>query len=126
MGNRYREMEVMTSSPGALVVRLYEGALGHCTAAEGHAEQGDTRALGVSLGKALAIVDELQQALDHERGGEIARNLEALYLFVRERLLDAQLSRRRESIGEARGVLAVLHQAWAEIARNAPSGPVRA
>ena len=73
---------------------------------------------GNALSRCMAIVSELRNSLDHEQGAEIAANLERLYNFVSERLLDANLQGRSESIQEAVRVLEVLLSAWVEIANG--------
>ncbi len=120
---RYQRQEILTESPQGLIVKLYEAALRHCRAAETHHEEGRIAQRGSAISRALAIVAELRCALDHDRGGEIARNLDSLYVFVNDRLLEAHVERRPEAIGEARRILSELHGAWAEIARGAASSP---
>ena len=79
-------------------------------------EDGDLAKRGAAISRALAIVAELQQSLDIEAGGEIARNLRALYFFVTDRLLEANVTNRVEALDEAIGVLETLYEAWSEIA----------
>lgn len=118
MGRRYREMEVMTATPEMLVVRLYEGAIRQSRLALEHLGAGRIHERGVALSKVLAIVGELQGCLDFERGGEIARNLDALYVFVSDRLLEANLRGSGAPIEESIRVLETLLSAWVEIARG--------
>ena len=117
----YLEMEIATASPEALVVKFYEAALRHCRAAAGHHDAGRVRERGESIQRALAIVRELQNALDHEQGGEIAHNLEALYLFVSERLVEAHVQQERAALDGAQQILTELHGAWVEIAAGSPA-----
>jgi len=63
----------------------------------------------------LAVVAELRHALDHEAGGEISKNLEALYDFVSEQLLEASLQGSATPLEHAERILRELHGAWAEI-----------
>ncbi len=111
-------MEIRTASPEKLVVLLYEGALRQARGARDAHEQGDVGRRGAAISRSLAIVAELQQSLDLEAGGEIARNLRALYFFVTDRLLEANVTNRMEALEEAIGVLETLHEAWAEIAEK--------
>ena len=118
IANRYQEMEILTASPEGLVAKLYEGALRHCRAAARHDAEGRIAERGRAIAKALAIVRELQNSLDHERGGEISRNLDALYLFVSDRLLEAGLAGGSSALEEAGSVLGELHGAWQQVARS--------
>ncbi|MDJ0847883.1 MAG: flagellar export chaperone FliS [Myxococcota bacterium] len=123
--SRYRRQDVLTESPQGLVVKLYEAALRHCRAAETHHREGRIAQRGSAISRALAIVAELRCALNHDEGGEIARNLDSLYVFVNDRLLEAHVARRPEAIGEARQILAELHGAWTEVARQTAATPTQ-
>lgn len=119
MLDQYRETEIRTASPEMLVVKMYEGAIRFARQAVQMNEAGRLVERGNALSRCMAIVSELRNSLDHDQGAEIAVNLERLYNFVSERLLDANLQGRSESIQEAIRVLEVLLGAWIEIA----SGP---
>lgn len=121
MGNRYLEMEIQTATPSMLIVKLYEGAMRHARRAQDLHGKGRFGERGQAISRALAIVGELQDSLDLEKGGDIAENLRRLYWFVSDRLLDASVSGRMSSIDEAMVVLDTLHGAWSEIARQAPA-----
>jgi flagellar protein FliS len=88
----------------------------------------DIPARKAALSKAMAIVNELQTALDMERGGDIALELDRLYTWITSRLLDAILHQDAKPINEARRVLQTLRDAWHTIATTpaAPSTPARA
>ena len=116
--NAYQDLEIRTASPEMLVAKLYERTIRHCRAAAEHIEHGRIEERAHSIAAALRIVGELQNALDHEQGGEIAGNLDALYVFVADRLLKANFSDGREALGEAESVLSELHGAWDRIARG--------
>ncbi len=120
MGNRYLEMEIQTATPAMLIVKLYEGAIRHARRAQDLHGRNRFGERGQAISRSLAIVGELQDSLDLEKGGEIADNLRRLYWYVSDRLLDASVSGRMSSIDEAMVVLETLHGAWAEIARSAP------
>ena len=118
MGARYREMEIRTATPEMVIVKLYEGALRFIRAARSHQEAGHIAGRATSIAKALAIVNELQHSLNLERGGEIARNLDSLYFFVTDRLLEANLRGTIAPLDVAAGILSTLNEAWVEIARR--------
>lgn len=111
-------MEIRTATPEMVVVKLYEGALRFIRVARTHQEAGNIAGRASSIAKALAIVNELQHSLNLEVGGEIARNLDALYFFVTDRLLEANLRGTVAPLDAASGVLSTLNEAWVEIARR--------
>lgn len=104
-----------------LVVRLYAAALRHTQAALEAERAAHAAERGQRISRVLAIVGELRGSLDLERGAEIAQNLEALYEFVSERLLDANRGDGQKALQEVLDVLRPLHQAWCEVeAQPAP------
>lgn len=103
-------MDVATASPEALVMKLMDRALFHLRVVE--KSQSSTEERCNALAKALAIVTELRNVLDLERGGEIANNLDALYEFVIDRLVQANLRGSDQPAVEARRVLEPLAEGW--------------
>ena len=101
-----------------LVVRLYDMAIENFEAAAEAAERNDIVARFQSTSDAADIVAQLQLALDHDIGGEIAQNLDQLYGFILSQLPmvnldnDAALARQ---LGE---LLQPLRQSWIELDRQ--------
>lgn len=118
MLDRYRQVDISTANPVMLVVKLYEGAIRNANQARLHIDEGRVPDRARAIGKALAIVGELQSSLDLERGGEVGSNLNDLYDYVTNRLLDANLKGRGKSIDEAIEVLSTLLAGWREIANG--------
>jgi flagellar secretion chaperone FliS len=110
--NEYLKASVTTATPEKLIVLLYDGALQALARADRALATGTPNDAGRSLGKALAIVGELRASLDWDAGGELARNLFALYGFVTDRLIKANVSKEREPIAEARLILSKLKEGW--------------
>ncbi len=66
--------------------------------------------------KAQDIIGELMASLDFDRGGEIARNLFTLYVFMNRQLLEANLRKTEKPLQDVRGMLFELRGAWAQVA----------
>jgi flagellar protein FliS len=111
-------MEIKTATPEMVIVKLYEGALRFLRQAKDCQESGQVAGRATAIAKALAIVNELQTSLNLEQGGEIASNLDALYFYVTDRLLEANVKGTVQPVEEARGVLATLLEAWVEISKR--------
>jgi flagellar protein FliS len=111
----YRQQEVLTASPGQLVVMLYDGMNRFLFQAAHAMRAGDQRKAGERLSRAEAILDELLNTLDHEQGGDIAERLQGLYVFYVRYLSEARLERDPERIDTVRVQLAELREAWAEV-----------
>jgi flagellar protein FliS len=115
----YTESSVLTAPPERLVVMLYDGAGRFLARAVAALRDGDAGAAGEPLGRAQAILDELLATLDHE-AGLVAERLESIYLFCKRTLIEAQLQRDPEAVERVAAQLAVLREAWAEIAARPP------
>ena len=123
MGARYREVEIRTATPEMLIVKLYEGLQRFIRRAQKASVEDDYRIRAESISRAVAIVNELQQSLNMEVGGEIATNLDALYTYVTERLVTANVERNDAALQECLTVTKPLLDAWAQIAQNPPERP---
>jgi flagellar protein FliS len=116
----YRANSVLTASPGQLVLMLYDGAL-RCLALTREAfsrpAEDMTRiaAINGQLIKAQAIITELQGTLNHQAGGEFARQMESLYEYYNRRLVEANLRKRVEPVIEVERLLTEVRNAWSEM-----------
>jgi flagellar protein FliS len=109
----YRHGQVSSAGPLRIIVLLYEAAIHACRTAEERFDE--PRARGESLGRAHSIVSELLAALNHEKGGEIASNLDALYRFVLDSITRANVEGDRAAIRPILQILETLLSGWHEI-----------
>ncbi|MDR3640799.1 MAG: flagellar export chaperone FliS [Humidesulfovibrio sp.] len=114
----YLATQVTTASQGDLLVMLYDTAIKHLRQSIEKMRVGDMAGKGILISKAITIVSELQQCLNKERGGEIAKNLSNLYFFCNTRLLMANLKVKPEIVEEVITILSGLRQAFAQILPN--------
>ncbi len=112
----YQEIGILTQTPGRLVVMLYDGALKALRQGIIAIEEKDFERKAKCFGKAIAIIHELNGALDMQVGGELADNLRRLYLFMIDRLNDASVTLDTRSIERVITLLDELNGAWKEIA----------
>jgi flagellar protein FliS len=98
---------------------LYDGALRFCEQAADAMDQGDMPAKAMALSRAFAILAELQNTLNVRDGGDVARQLDALYLHMNDRLVDANIQRSSAPIREVIQLLAPLRDAWSQVATPA-------
>jgi flagellar protein FliS len=111
----YRNVAVESADPVGLVIMAYEGAISAIDRAVMALDEGDFKAKGEEIQKALALVSELMSSLDMEKGGEIARSLSSLYAYFMKRLLIADSRKDRKPLLEVRGHMAQLLDAWREL-----------
>ncbi|WP_211466619.1 flagellar export chaperone FliS [Collimonas silvisoli] len=114
------ESAVMSASPQQLLTMLFEGARAAISMARHHMSGGDIVAKGNAISKAVSIIDSgLKASLDPEAGGsagaELAANLAALYDYINQRLLFANLHNDPAMLDEADRLLENIASAWREI-----------
>jgi flagellar protein FliS len=107
------------------VVLLYDHAIASATIARDATARRDIRARKDAMSKTLAIVSELQNTLDMENGGEVARNLDRLYSYVNATLMDACFHHDPKRVDEAIRVLTTLREGWVAIAAATPDSQSR-
>lgn len=111
----YRETAVATQSPGRLIVLLYDGAVKFLNLALTELEKGNYAQKGQYISKAQAIIAELNNVLDMECGGEIAKDLRKLYLFMLRHLTRGNIERDPVAIKEVIEQLESLNEGWRAI-----------
>jgi flagellar secretion chaperone FliS len=124
--NVYRQTQAQTAAPGELVVMLYRGAARFVTGAIDAIERKDIQAAHHNLVRAQAVITELQDTLDVERGGEVARNLAQIYAYLQRRLIEANLRKDAQPAHEVAHLVRELLPAWEQAARQVSAGSARA
>jgi flagellar protein FliS len=112
----YKQQSVLTATRGQLVVMLYDGCLRFLNQAAYAIREGDWKEGSARLSRAEAILDELLNTLDLERGGVVASRLQGIYVFCLRHLLEARAERDPAMIDKVAELLAELRDAWAQVA----------
>jgi flagellar protein FliS len=125
----YRQTQAQTAAPGELVVMLYRGAARFAASAIEAIGVRDVQSAHNHLVKAQAIITELHETLDVERGGEVARNLARIYEYLNRRLVEANLRKDAEPVREVERLVRELLPAWEQAVRqtstmSAPARPL--
>ncbi|HLH25579.1 MAG TPA: flagellar export chaperone FliS [Chloroflexota bacterium] len=119
---QYRAMTVETASPVQLVTMLYQGVLRFTLRGIQGIEQGNIAQAHEGLTRAQAIVMELAAHLDKKAGGEIAENLNALYLYANQRLVEANCRKDAAPAAEVVRLFRELLPAWQALAEGRRDG----
>lgn len=118
--SHYVQTQVKSSSPLELVVMLYDGALRSTAAAADAFARRDIPARRAAMSKSMDFVSELQSTLDMDKGGDIALELDRLYTWMTDRMVDATVRQDPAPIHEVRKVLTTLRDAWHQVSIKAP------
>jgi flagellar protein FliS len=110
--NAYRQTAVTTASKEQVLIMLYEGAIKHLKKASESCHKKDLAAKGVAVGKAHDIIMELSNSLDFSVGGDIAKNLERLYMFMTDQITQGNMNNDASKFDQTRGMLENLLEGW--------------
>ncbi len=112
--NNYQQNQVLTASREQILLMLYDGAIRFCRQAIKAAEDNDVVFKLGRISKVFAIVTELSNSLNHQIGGEIATDLDALYNFIMRELNKARTDETQESLRTVEKLLVDLRGTWNE------------
>ena len=124
------DTSVAGADPHKLILLLYQGALLAISSAKNNMLRKNIPAKGKSISHAILIIESgLKSSLDKKAGGELANNLSALYDYMNQRLMFANLKNDVAALDEVSTLLNELKGAWEQIGpaslqtrpQNAPS-----
>ena len=130
----YKETRIKTAGQGQLLMMLYDEAVKQLDRAlellelnnSGKKDPGRIELIGKAVSKTQDILTELMVSLDFDQGGDIAKNLFALYTWFSRELMDASIKQDTARIMTVRSMLNELRTVWHEIiAKNAVETPNR-
>jgi flagellar protein FliS len=114
------ETGVVAADPHQLIVMLFEGAQVALVNGLQHMKNGNVAEKGKAMSSAIMIIENgLRASLDKSVGGEIAMNLDALYGYMSNRLLVANMNNQPEIIEEVQNLLGEIKTAWDQISPSA-------
>jgi flagellar protein FliS len=119
----YRETRIKTASQGQLIIMLYDEAVRRLNRglellglnSGGKKDPGRIEEINKSIIKTQEIITELMVSLDFEQGGDIAKNLFALYTWFNQELLEANIKQDLKRLTAIRNMLNELREAWSQI-----------
>lgn len=110
----YKENQIQTADPGTVLLMLYDGAIDFVKRARASVAKGDAAEKGQFILKAHDIIAEFLTALDFEVGGDMARDLERLYVYMLDQLTIANLNNDPKPLDEVVSLLSTLKEGWQE------------
>ena len=120
--NTYNRVYVNTSTNKIqMLLDLYEGAIQFIDFAERVMKNRNIAKRGEYISRAIAILTELDNALDRTTGGPIVHNLSGLYGYMIQRLTAANSDKDPAALGEVKNLLEGLLDAWRQAARELDS-----
>ena len=109
----YKKTSVQTASKEQILLMLYQAAIKNCKKAIDAIETKDVAKKGEFIGKLQDIVIELNNSLDFEVGGDIAKELSSLYDYILYSSTQANIKISVEPLQGCLNVLNTLYDGWA-------------
>jgi len=116
--NRYKNVQVKTSSPGELLVMLYDGLFRFLTEAKLCMEKGERARAGERISRCHQIFQQLLNGLNREHAPELCENLQRLYMFCMSHIVQSNIQQDPEKLMEVMRVLTPLREAWTTVVRG--------
>lgn len=112
----YKKMGVGTAGKLELVVMCYEKTIHLLMQAKDHFKENELENKVRKMQMALDIISELRCSLNFEKGGQIAKNLDAIYNYLTRRLIMGDTQKDLTAFDEVIRILGELKDAWEGIA----------
>ena len=112
----YGQVKVSTGASQSnnveLIQMLFDGLIESLSTAKGHIQHNNVSEKSKAIARASRIVLGLQGALDFEKGGDLAGNLNELYNYVTRRLLHVNARNDLKALEEIHGLMTEIRSAW--------------
>lgn len=116
--SQYQKTQVTTASREKVLLMLYEGAIRFTKHAHAAMKQKKIAEKGKYVSKATAIISELMATLDFKAGGQLAVDLENLYVFMIDKLIEGNIKNDPECLAHVEKLLLTLYEAWKDVIEN--------
>ncbi len=110
----YKKTAVSTASKEQILLMLYQAAIKNCKKAIEAIQEKNIAKKGEHIGKLQDIVIELNNSLDFEIGGDIAKELSSLYDYILFSSTQANIKIETEPLEGCLKVLNTLYDGWQE------------
>lgn len=115
---QYQKTQVTTASREKILLMLYEGAIRFTKQARAAMQEKKLAEKGKYISKATAILSELMATLDFKVGGQLAEDLENLYIFMIDKLIEGNINNDVECLNAVEKLLMTLYSAWKDVIEN--------
>jgi flagellar protein FliS len=116
---KYKEQDVTMANPMALIVMLYNGCIKQLKLAQIAMDNRSYEDVNTHLGKGQNIISELVSSLDLEY--PISKDLLALYDFMLNEIVQANISKDRDKLEPVIRMLSSLRDTWSQVEKTCRS-----
>jgi flagellar secretion chaperone FliS len=114
----YKKTSVNTASKEQVLLMLYQAAIKNCKKAMESIDSNEVAEKGIHIGKLQDIIIELNNSLDFEIGGEVAKELSSLYDYILFASTQANIKIDKEPLDGCLKVLNTLYTGWNEAIKS--------
>ncbi|MFH2131336.1 MAG: flagellar export chaperone FliS [bacterium] len=108
----YKKAAVTTKDQGTLILMLYDGTIRYLKIASNKIRKKDLEGAHNAISKAKAIISELMTSLNTEDSGRVGSSLKSLYVYMFNRLIDANIQKNASYIDEVCELMSELRDGW--------------
>ncbi len=119
--NQYKNLEVSSSNRLKVIVMVYDALIASLKEAVETHGRNDLVKRNQYISRAQFILLELNNALDINRGGDIATTLRSLYHFTNRSIGEVVTDNNINKVRDALTILKSLHEAWKSIEQETKS-----
>lgn len=109
------KQQLSEADPHKITLMLMQGALDKMAYAKGAIERKEFEAKSEHMSKASAIIMNLRDTIDLDVNSDVTENLWALYDYMIQRILDANIQNDLNILDEVISLLLPIKTAWANI-----------
>ncbi|HZX48167.1 MAG: flagellar export chaperone FliS [Thermodesulfovibrio sp. RBG_19FT_COMBO_42_12] len=121
--NAYTQAKTSAANPLDLVIMLYDGATDFLNKASTAINMKETQTKIKYIDKTMSIIEELLNSLNIDEGGEVAINLQSLYLYMLRELTIANLHNDAEKVRHIESLFKEIGAAWRQVTITMDSTP---
>ncbi|MGP1455705.1 MAG: flagellar export chaperone FliS [Treponema sp.] len=119
----YQETNIKTASRGSLIIMLYDEGIKQIKCALEYMTNekinpGDIEQVHQHIVKTQDIITELMASLNMEEGGEISKNLFAIYSFFNQQLFQANIQKDLKPLVTVKDMMEELRSAWQQVVNS--------
>lgn len=115
---KYLQTQIATASPEQLLLMLYDGAIRFLGRGREFMVEKKYYESHEDLIRVQKIVVELMCSLDREKAEELSGHLTSLYLYMYQKLIEANVEKNLEKIDEVTSLLTTLRSGWREAVQS--------
>jgi len=112
------DSEIAVASPHRIIQMMFAGALERLAQSRYAIERKDLQNKSLYIGKAIGLINGLNNSLNMDAGGEIANNLSDLYGFMLVKITEANINNDVKAIDDVSAVLRTIKEGWDAIPQD--------